>query len=110
MHDQGNETKPIHTYLRNGSGAGPYEDWIIGDADGLRKLRDACDIAIEHGESSETNLDDFSGVVLLEPGWDAEDPEGTTSTIMISGCVALVLALFGIFIIGVRQVIHWAFG
>ncbi len=105
-----NESERPRIHLHNGDNGGPYEDWIIGDAVGLRRLKEACDSALEHGESSENDLGDFTGVLMRESDWDVEQSDDLTSKLMGFGCFVIALVLIAIFIIGVRQVIHWTFG
>lgn len=87
-----------------------HEYAIIGDEDGLKKLRSACDEALKSGEFCGAGLGDFTGVKKVESE-TFEDIERNNDSTDFIGVVILVviIAIFVFAAVGVFATIKWIF-
>ena len=76
--------------LRDGSDWADHEDCLVGNELGLKRLRDACDIALRDGAYFGSDLGDFVGVKRLESKW-FENPKDSRPTRFANRMLAFVL-------------------
>ncbi len=86
------------------------DNLIIGDEEGLLRLRQAIDMALAQGESQDIDLDEFDGVRCLpkEFFWNAEEyeePEGGGCSCLLILILAMVLLLA--LVVGLYTIITW---
>ncbi len=100
---------PKVVWASYGHGAdGEIEDFIVGSREGLLRLKEHIEIAIESGESLMT--DDmglqFNGVRRLDI---VKEPpcEGWESSLLGWGCLAIILATLTLAVIGVISLLGY---
>ena len=87
----------FHGHLGNGGGYEKHETWIVGDELGLRALIEACEAALEAGESEPEDLGEFCGVRKLPTEAFSEARE----TMPVWGNIACLLAaVFAVLVFG----------
>jgi len=95
--------------LRHGSEWADHEDCLVGNELGLKRLRDACDVALRDGEYYGSDLGEFVGVKKLESKW-FENPKDSKPTRFANQILAFVMmGILVLFLIGAVTVIRWIF-
>ena len=90
--------------LRHGSEWADHEDCLVGDEAGLRRLRQACEVALRDGEYFGDDLGEFVGVKKLDSTWfqNPQDSKSTrignvlVGTAMVAGAALAVLGLVSV--------------
>ena len=101
-----------HGFLELGEAYPGQDGLLIGDEEGLKRLRQAIDVALEQGECLDRPLGEFGGVRMLPSEFFTEEPAdddgGSWACLMI---LLLFLILMAIFLIGLSVTIttlwHW---
>jgi hypothetical protein len=95
--------------LRDGSEWIDHEDYIIGNEAGIRRLREACDVALREGSYSGNDLGDWVGVKRVESAWfqNRIDSKSTRFANWVLGGV--LLGLFASCIVGLTTIVAWLF-
>jgi len=94
--------------LRHGSDWADHEDCLVGNEAGLKRLREACDVALRNGQYFGSDLGEFVGIKRLESSWfrNPRDSQPTRiANVVFSFVLLFLVMLLGI---GVVTVIRWA--
>ncbi len=99
-------------YLELGEAYPGQEGFLIGDEQGLRRLRQAIDVALEQGECLDMPLGEFGGVRVLPTEFFTEEEAyeecGSWACLLI---LLLLLVLLAIFLVGLYVTVttlwHW---
>ena len=103
-----NDSKPPQSRLVWGDCENEeLDEWLVGNREGLTRLKEACDVALKEGHCATSDLGEIEGVKFKESGWGEDEVEEKYSKLMAFGCTVFVFALFALLVIGIRQVIHW---
>ncbi len=95
--------------IRDGSEWADHEDCIVGNEEGIRNLKAACEKAIENGEYFGSDLGDYVGVKVLDASW-FKKPEDSRSSRYANTILATVLFIaFCLMVVGLISVIKWFF-
>jgi hypothetical protein len=95
--------------LRDGAEWAEHEDLIVGNEEGLRRLRDACDIAIRDGECIRGDLGEWVGVRRMPDAW-FDMPQESFPTRVTNKLIAASLAgAVIVFLVGCVSIVRWAF-
>jgi hypothetical protein len=93
--------------LRDGGEWAEHEDLIIGNEEGLRRLRDACDIALRDGEYSKGDLGEWVGVRRIDTGW-FKHPEDSMATRVGNKLIGpVLLGILGVLLVGLVTIADW---
>lgn len=94
-----------HDHVYHGSEWPEHEDFLVGNKEGLEKLRLAINEALEKGES---NIDsgEFIGVRCLETEFFENQPNHVSKWSSVIGW-SIVIVVITIFIIGLVTVFSW---
>ena len=90
--------------LRHGSEWADHEDCLVGDEAGLRRLREACEVALRDGKYFGDDLGEFVGVKKLDSAWFQNPPDSKSTrignvlvgTAMVAGAALAVLGLVSV--------------
>lgn len=93
--------------LKDGCEWADHEDCLIGDEEGLRNLKEACENALEKGECFRDDLGDYVGVKVLPSRW-FKNPTDSPKTSFSNSMLAVVLfVILGMTIVGFITVFKW---
>jgi hypothetical protein len=93
--------------IRDGGEWADHEDLLVANEEGLRRLRDACDIALREGEYIKGDLGQWVGVRRMDTAW-FDHPEDAASTRIGNKVLGVVLlAILAVFVIGLWTVARW---
>jgi hypothetical protein len=96
--------------LRDGSEWMEHEDFLVANEAGLKRLREACDVALRDGCYSGGDLGrQWIGVKRLEPEWFDDPKEAPTSALADSIGPLILVSVFAIFAVGVVTIVRWIF-
>jgi hypothetical protein len=96
------KTEPDRPWVAHGSEWAEHEDYLIGNREGLSRLRDAIDDAIKTGITKiEEGYIDFMGIKVVEK--DPRTVNDATKHNEISGfiLVIIVIGILGLLVMGV---------
>ena len=94
-------------YLNHGSDWAEHEDFLVGNKEGLLKLQNQIDEAIENGESNE-DIGDFIGIRCLENEvFEKNDNVNSRLSNILAGLI--MLCFVGVFISGLIYIFKMIF-
>ena len=89
---------------------GEDEDFLVGTEDGLKNLINACQSALDKGETTDYDLGEFIGIKLVDDSYNQEEQETKVSWFFNKFISPLLVLLFvSSLIVGFVTIVKWFF-
>ena len=106
------ENRDPNAVIRDGAEWPEHEDRLIGNEAGLRNLRRAIDVALDEGEYSGADLDEWVGVRRVTEEWISREipsRQQNGGRFEAAAIISILATLVGLIAIGLWTVATWIF-